>query len=160
MKYVSLIAIFALILASGCTQYPEHTGSLVLIDCGNDVKCFEDNMETCTPSRLTRNFGEEQDLLFSMETMAEVRGLEDENCVAYMKVIEIEPPKDLPPEYVDIMREIKGKEMTCRIPMSMLSDRENQTETMSPETNYCEGSYIEFLEDVIERFQADIEVNV
>lgn len=161
MKHIMAIALFVVILASGCTQTSDDlmprgtettTGTTGFIDCGSDRECFEENMKTCTRSRFSYKFGEEENLLFSMETLSEIRGPEGNNCVIYGKIIKFELSEDFPEDIPDYVNEsyldVAGKEMTCRIPLNVLSGQDEPLETMGPDNDYCEGSYMDALEEM------------
>lgn len=157
MRNVVTIPLFVVLLASGCTQTSDNllpgetettTGTTGFIDCGSDRECFEENMITCTRSRFSYRFGEEEGLLFLMETLSEIRGLEGNNCVTYGKVIKLEFSEDIQDNLIESFPDIVGKEMTCRIPLNVLSGQDNPLETMGPDNTYCVGSYMDAMEEI------------
>jgi hypothetical protein len=162
---IALLFVCASVAFSGCVSYSGTTGGtdgqqsrVQMVDCGNDRECFEENMKTCTPSRFTYTLGEEEDLRFSMESLSEVRGIEGEKCVVYGKVISLEFSEDIPEEYTDLFADLftdlEGKDMTCRIPLDVISGEEDTLSTMSPDRTYCEGSYVDAMEEFMEEMQS------
>jgi hypothetical protein len=162
MKQIVAISLFLVVLASGCTQTDNTqatggtessggsqssggTSGTAIVDCGSDRECFEDNMKTCTKSKVSITFGIEEELLFLMEAENEIKGLEGNDCVVYGKITKFELSEeiqDLAEQFPDVV----GKDMTCRIPLSVLSGHQQPIATMGPEYNYCEGTYLDAIE--------------
>lgn len=154
-QIIALLFVCAAIAFSGCVS---DSGTPQMVDCGNDRECFEENMRTCTPSRFTYTLGEEEDLRFSMEGLSEVRGLEGEDCVLYGKVISMDFSEEIPEELRESVPDLEGKEMTCRIPMGVISGEEDALSAMSPDNTYCEGSYVDTMEEFVEEMQQSLEL--
>jgi len=134
-------------------------------DCGEDFDCFIDSVETCAQSKLTQ-ITEMQILTFNMKSTMnyEIKGQEGENCIFYLKNVDIEytPNKNMVPlgvneqdlnKQMDEMNKIaddsfEGKEGTCKISKSDLTQilerwNNGKYSTDDFKEQDCEGEYFE-----------------
>lgn len=146
MKYM-LLVLLSVILVSGCV------GSVQMIDCGNSEACFKENMKNCTAAKYT--YSESDDLGNQFETYGEIRGMEGENCVFYMKILKA----DIPEESLELFPELanfEGSDMLCKMPLSMLTGDEIVTDSedvFDPLGGYCAGSYKDIMDAFMQRLK-------
>ena len=148
MKKIFTIAVLLIAVAvlSGCVA-PVEEPVVVLKDCGSDQSCFEAAAETCEPAKITVL---EEDESSSMGMYSEIRGLEGDNCVLYLRVTQFEmnlPAIPLEPSEQELFdqlqqgfKELEGKEMICKIPKEIIAGSDMLS--MANPEELCTGSLI------------------
>ena len=145
MDYYKFGLIPLLVLA-GCVA-----GGPSMIDCGNDLECFQDAAKTCTPAKV--RITEEGTTMYM-----EMRGMSNDKCTTYMKIEKVEVPPEIPPEMAGFVTMFEGKEMTCNLPMDMASGVSPESvmgQTASTEDFFemCEGSLVDTLQSLMAGLQ-------
>ena len=154
MKKLFTIAILLLVTAilSGCVNPLDGT-TLDLKDCGSDQACFEAAAETCEPAKIDVSTEDEANI---MGLYSELRGLEGDDCILYLKVTKFEmksgeiPLSPSDQEMFDYLqqsfKELEGKEMICKIPKDLIAGPDLLS--MSNPEEMCTGSLIAFVEQL------------
>ena len=145
---VSVLLLAALAL-SGCLALDGLAG-LSLKDCESNQECFEAAAKTCEPAKVTA-FSEDESI--SMDLYSEIRGLEGDKCLFYLKVTKFnlktpDPPLDSSEQELfnqmqQDLKKLEGNDMLCRIPKELISAKDLFSITNPAEI--CTGSLITFI---------------
>ncbi len=149
MKKLFTIAVLLIAAAvlSGCVAPVEGETGVILKDCGSDQSCFETATQTCEPAKIVVSTEDESSII---GIYSEIRGLEGDNCILYLRVTQFEmKTSDVPldpseQELFDQLQEgfkmLEGKDMVCDIPKDIIA--ESDLLSMANPEESCTGSLI------------------
>ena len=152
MNKLFTIAILLIVTAvlSGCVAPVGGETGVILKDCGSDQSCFETAAQTCEPAKIVVSTEDESSI---MGMYSEIRGLEGDNCILYLRVTQFEmktagiPLDPSEQELFDQLQEgfkiLEGKEMVCNIPKDTIA--ESDLLSMTNPEDLCTGSLITVL---------------
>lgn len=156
----ALVAVVGVLIFAGCTSEP-----LGMVDCGNDIMCFQERAETCSPAKvqfslvdILRQAGLEElgdQMGMDMVFYEEIKGGTAENCTLYARIDEIrlmgigELTQEEQMSFNMMKGIIEGKEMTCNLPVTQMSGAMSvYGNTTFDITEYCTGSLIDLQESL------------
>lgn len=155
MKKFFTITVLLIIVAvlSGCVAPVEEEPSAALKDCGSDQSCFETAAQTCEPAKISVLTEDEASI---MGIYSEIRGLDGDDCVLYLRVTQFEmkstgvPLEPSEQELFDQLQKdfkmLEGKDLICKIPKELIAG-EDLLSMATPE-ELCTGSLITVLEQM------------
>ncbi|MBN3037623.1 MAG: hypothetical protein JW834_04200 [Candidatus Diapherotrites archaeon] len=110
MKRIALIALMLVFV--GCLEAPEPEN---MVDCGDDVACFEPLARECAPSKLTQVIDAEQG---SLKVAVTVVGGSAAACDFKIKPLELVLPEDAPDNVKALAPMVSMTDMVCTLPAS------------------------------------------
>jgi hypothetical protein len=153
--YIILLILVSVILVSGCSQTPQ------IKDCKYDKNCFLDAVISCSPAkvRLMENTSSSGLSGIKIIMQQEIRGLEDGNCIYYVKVEELRFSSDFPSDLISElgMDRWEGTEMTCRIPSF---ETFNEIPTTNELYDFCEGTFKTRTDETLQKVRDYLEESV
>ncbi len=152
MKKLFTIAVLLIAVAvlSGCVAPVDEETGVILKDCGLDQSCFETAAQTCEPAKIAVSTEDESSII---GMYSEIRGLEGDNCILYLRVTQFEmKTPDVPldsseQELFDSLqlgfKMLEGKDMVCNIPKDIIAG--SDLLSMANPEDLCTGSLITIL---------------
>lgn len=101
------------------------------IDCGNDMKCFDENLQTCHPAKFETGIGDEMRFEFIIE------GVDNTDCKIH-HVATVHP-----------MERVQGSYYDCKIPKAILDYSIYEAWIKENMYTKCTGTYIDRTKDTI-----------
>jgi hypothetical protein len=147
--FVIPILILTTVLVAGCVG---SETSLQLKDCGNDAACFAEASANCTPAKITTT-DVNNDVTIIM--YSSVHGGNLTACEYYMKYADIQLPSNASAMYVSQANLLRGKEITCVIPVhpgGLLSGPSSLSSNAI--STVCSGSLVDALTESVYAAQA------
>ncbi len=143
-RIIILIIIAATAMAAiiTLTLFVDFTGPMIK-DCGDNQTCFLEAQENCTLAKVRI---EQPATIFmtnsgSSYLYEEIKGKENDRCVLYFKIdgLQITNTSNIDSEFLDLLNQIDGSGMTCRIHTGTTKTFEEFMTTMSKD---CNGSLL------------------